>query len=217
MAVEAAFLRFGSHRLAHESGQAGKFGLVVQGEREALLVGEHILAEGGAKLRQPLDDLRQPRFRLALERGAGAAEGSVIALEDALLLGGEVKRLALLHQSIDATEQLSIGVELVPVAGDLWGQFALDRKQRVVTMGTGHKVKHLLDPPQRPPGQFEGCDGIGEMRWLRAARDDRDLGLVLGEGPRVGWREMLRLDLCKGGRLAGGGPRPKKGVVALLL
>jgi len=175
------------------------------------------MTDGHLRESQFTCDLRQPRFRLALERSAGAAEGSVIALEDALLLGGEVKRFALLHQSIDATEQLSIGVELVPVAGDLRGQFALDPEQRVVAMRAGQKVEHLLDPSQGPPREFEGSDGIGEIRWLRAARDGRDLGLVLGEGPRVGWCEMLRSDLCKGGRLAGGGPRPKKGVVALLL
>ena len=105
IAVQAAFLRIGFHRLAHEVGQAGKLGLVVQGECEALLVGEHILAERCAELRQPLDDLRQPLFRLAVERGAGAAKGCVIALEHALLLGGKVERLALLHQSIDAAKE----------------------------------------------------------------------------------------------------------------
>src|SRR6185437_6702270 len=217
MAVEAAFFRLGFHRLAHESGQAGKLRLVMQGEREALLVGEHILAERRAELRQPLDDLRQALFRLALERGAGAAEGRVIALEYALLLGGEVKRLALLHQSIDATEQLRIGVEPVPVVRDLWRELALDRKQRLIAVGAGQKVEHLLDPCQRPAGELERCDGIAEIRRCSAARDGRDLGLVLGEGPRVGWCEMLWLDLCKGRRLAGGGPGPEKGVVALLL
>ena len=75
IAGEAALLRLGFHRLAHEVGQAGKLGFVVQRQREGLLVGEHVLAERRAELGQPLDDLGQALLRRAVERGAGAAEG----------------------------------------------------------------------------------------------------------------------------------------------
>ena len=215
--AKLAFLRLGFHRLAHEVGQAGKLGLFMQGQCEALLIGEHILDERRAKLRQPLDDLRQPLFRLAVERGPGAAKGCVIALEHALLLGGEVERLALPHQSVDAAEELCVGVELVPVARDLRRELALDLKQRVVAVGAGQKMEHLLDPPQRPPAQLERRDGIGEIRRLPAAGNGRDLRLVLGEGTRIGRREMLWPDLLKRGHLARGGPMREKGVFAVFL
>ena len=189
----------------------------MQGQREALLVGKHILAERCAELRQPFDDRRQPLFRLAVERGAGAAKGCVIALEHALLLGGEVERLALPHQSIDAAEELCVGVELVPVARDLRRELALDLEQRVVAVGAGQKMEHLFDPPQRPPAQLERRNGIGEIRRLRTAGNGRDLGLMLGEGARIRRREMLGPDFFKRGHLARGGPMPEKGVIAVFL
>ena len=60
-AVEAALLCFAPHRLAHECGQAGKFGLAGEAQREGLFVGEDVLAERGAECRQALHDLDKPR------------------------------------------------------------------------------------------------------------------------------------------------------------
>ena len=105
IAVEPALARVRFHRLAHEIGQAGKLGLVFELQRERLLVGEHVLAERGAERREPFDDLGEPLLGRRVKRGAGAAEAGMIALDDALLLGGEPKRAGVAHQRVDALEQ----------------------------------------------------------------------------------------------------------------
>ena len=141
----------------------------------------------------------------------------MVALEDPLLFGRKAERVGLPHQRINASEKRWFGMEIVPVSRNLRRQLALDRKQGVVAMSTGQKVEHLLDPSQHAAGELERRDRIGEIRRFRAARNDRHLGLVLGEGARIGGRKVLGPDLFKGGRLAGSSPRPEKGAVALLL
>src|SRR5262245_3687670 len=78
-------------------------------------------------------------------------------------------------------------------------------------------MEHLLDPPQRPPAQFERRNGIGKIRRRRAASDGRDLRLVLRKGARIGGSEMLGFDLFKRGHLARGGPLLEKGVIGVFL
>ncbi len=189
----------------------------MQRQREALLVGEHVLAERRAEIRQPLDDLRQVFFRCAVERGAGAAKGRVVALQHAFLLGGKAECIALLHQGIDAVEQVGVGVESVPVARHLRRKLALDLKERVIAVRSGQKMKHLLDPGQRPPAHLQRGDGIGKIRQLGAAGDCRDLGFVFGKGACIGGSEMCGLDLAERRDLAGGRPVREKGVVGAIL
>ena len=52
IAVEAALLRVGFHRLAHEIGQAGELRFAFERKREGLFVGQHVLAERGAERRR---------------------------------------------------------------------------------------------------------------------------------------------------------------------
>ena len=189
----------------------------MQRKCEALLVGENVLAERGAKLREPLDNIGEPRLRFAVERGAGAAKRCVIALEHALLLGGKVERFALTHQGVDAAEEPRIGVELVPVACDLRSEFALDGEQRVVAVGAGQKMEHLLDPRERPPAQFERRDRVGKIRWFRIGCDGRHFRFMFGKGARIGRGEMLGLDGIEWRGLARGVPGAKEGVIAVFL
>ena len=76
---------------AGEVGQAVEIGLL-EHERVSLLVGQHVLAELGAEARQPLVDGREPVLRRLLQRGAGAHEAGVVALEHARLFGIEAER-----------------------------------------------------------------------------------------------------------------------------
>ncbi len=87
---------------------------------------------------------------VAVERGAGAAEARMIALDDALLLGIEPERVGFPHHRVDAAEQCRIGVDLVPVAGDLRRKFALDFEQSVVGVRAGQQPKRIADALQRP-------------------------------------------------------------------
>ena len=142
-------MRFRAHRLAHELGQAGQVGFAVKPQRKGLLVGEHVLAERGAELGEPLDDLGEAFFGFTVESGAGAAEARIIALGDALLFGIEPERVGLPHHRVDAAEQCRIAVDLVPVAGDLRRKLALDFQQSVVGMRAGQQPKCVADPLQR--------------------------------------------------------------------
>ena len=86
------------------------------------------------------------------------------------------------------------------------GRVALDLEQRVVAMGAGQKVEGVADPVERPPAQFQRGDGVVEARRRRIAGDGGDLGLVLGERPRIGRPEMLGRDPVEGRHPVGGGP-----------
>ena len=212
VAVEAAFLRFGSHRFAHETRQPGKLRFALKRQREILLIGQHVLAERGAERRQPLDDRGEARLRRRFEAGAGAAEGHVVTLEHAFLLGGQAERVGLPHEGFDAPEQRRVGVDFVPVAGDLRGDLPLDLEQRVIAVGADQKVEDVFDPRQRTAAQFEGADRIIEARRFRRRRDGRNLGLMLGERARVGRAEVLGRDAVERGNLVGGRPRLKEGI-----
>ena len=213
VAVELALLRFGFHRLAHEVGQAGELGFAVDGEREGLLVGEHVLAERGAQGGKALGDFGKPLLRGVVEAGAGAAEAGVVALQHALLLGIEAERVDAAHQRIDAAEQRRVGVDLVPMPRHLRRNLALDLEQRVVGMGAGQEMEHVADPRQRPSGELQRRDGIVEARRRRIGRNGRDLGLVVGERAGIGRPEMLGLDAVERRRLVGGGPIRQERIV----
>jgi hypothetical protein len=211
--VEAAFLRVGFHRLAHEFRHTGKLRLAVDRQREGLLVGKHILAECGPEFGQAFDDLGQPFLRCAVERGAGAAEGGMVALQHARLLGGEVKLVRLPHDLVEAAKQRRIGTYLVPVTGDLRRDLALDLQEGLVAVGADKKVEDVFDPRQRLTAQLQRRDGVAEARRLRQRGDGGDLGLMLGKRVSVGRREVLGPDGRKRRNPVGGRPMLEKRVV----
>jgi hypothetical protein len=189
----------------------------VKRQGEGLLVSKHVLAERGAELRQALDDLAQALLRCAVECGAGSAKRGVVALEHPLLLGGQAERVALPHQCIDAAEQRGIGAEFVPVAGDLRRQLALNLQERVVTVGADQEAEDLLDARQCPAAQFEGGDGINEVRRGRLAGDGVDLGLMFRERARIGGSEVPGLDGREWRDLIGRRPVFEKRVIGVIL
>ena len=71
---------------------------------------------------------------------------------------------------------------------------ALDREDRVIGVGAGERIEHVLDPGQRVAAALQRLDGVGEAGRGRVGRDGGDLGLVLGKGVREGGAEMLGLD-----------------------
>ncbi len=206
VAVELALLRFRLHRLAHEVGQAGKLGFTRDGQREGLLVGEHVLAEGGAQGGKAFGDFGHALLRRTVEAGAGAAETGVVALQHALLLGIEAELVDVAHQRVDAAEQRRIGVDLVPMPGDLRRDLALELEQRVVGMGAGQEMEYVADLRQRPAGELQRRDGVGEARWRRIGRNGGDLGLVVVQRTRIGVPEVLGPDAVERRHLVGGGP-----------
>ena len=137
----------------------------------------------------------------------------MIALDDALLLGIKPERVGLPHQRVDAAEQRRIGVDLVPVAGDLRRHFALDFEQSVVGMRAGQQMKRIADALQRPAAQFQRRDRIVEARRCGVGRDGGDLGLVLGQRARIGLPEMLGRDAVERRNPVGGGPGLEKRIV----
>ena len=145
-------------------------------------------------------------LRRGAERGAGAAEGHVIALQHALLFGVEIEPVGPAHERVDAAEQFFVGVDPVPVAGQLRRDLALDLEQRGVAVGADEQVEGGAHPLQQPPAQLKGGDRVGEIRRLGLRRNGRDLGVVLGEGARVSLPEMLGSDAVERRRPVGGRP-----------
>ena len=60
LAGQAALLRGGAGLRAHVFAEAGEVVLAVEHQDKGLLVGEHILAEGGAEFGEPFANLGQP-------------------------------------------------------------------------------------------------------------------------------------------------------------
>ena len=206
VAGQLALLGFRLHRLAHERRQARELGLVVERKCEALLVGQNVLAERGAKACQPLGDRREPRLGSLVETGAGVAETGVITLENAPAFGIEAECVDAARQRIYSPVQAGIGVDLVPVPGHARRYFAFDLEQGVVGMGAGQEVERISDPRQQPAGALKGNNRVVEAWRSRICGDRRDLARVLGERPVIGLSEMLRLYVRERGDFVGGGP-----------
>ena len=99
-----------------------------------------------------------------------------------------------------------MGVNRVPMPGDLRRDIPLDFKKRIVAVRAGKKVKRIADAVERPPAQLHDDDGVGKARPRRITGDGRDLGLMLGERVRIGFREMLGGNTVERRNPAGGGP-----------
>ena len=89
---------------------------------------------------------------------------------------------------------------------------ALDLLQRVIGVGAGKHMEHMLDPRQRPTAALQRLDRIGEARRRGLSRDRRDFGGVLGTGARIGLAKVLGLDAVERGNAVGGGPGCEKRV-----
>ena len=193
-------------RRAYEIGQAREVVLALEHQRIALLVRQHVLTEGGAERRQPLVDLGEPRLGLCIERRAGALEHQVVAVEHALLLGGEAELVASAMKTVDAAEQRLVHEDAVPVLGLERRERELDRLDGVVGMRAGENAEDAPDPGQRLPAPLQRLDGIGEGRLGRIGGDGVDLGGVRGKCARVSRLEMLRLDPAERRDPEGAGP-----------
>ncbi len=83
---QVAIARGAGRRLDQEIGQACDIRLPFQHEREAALVSEHVLREGGTEFGETLRDFRQPRALRLAQMRAGAGEAEMIALDQTDLL-----------------------------------------------------------------------------------------------------------------------------------
>jgi len=194
LAGKPALLGRRTRRRAHEIRKTGEVIFAVEQQRIALLVRQYVLAEGGAERGEPRIDIHKPRLRRRVERGAGAAELYVIALEHAPLLGRKRKPVAHLVETIDAAEQGLVHEDPVPVLGLERGQLALEREDRIVGVGAGQEMEKVDGSRERLSARVERVDGVGEGRRLRIAGNGRDLGRVRGECARKGRPEMRGLD-----------------------
>ena len=79
---QASLRRRRPGRRAGAFAQAGEVILALEHQRVSLLVGQHVLAEGGAERGQPLADRRNPAFRIGRQPCPGAAESDVVALQN---------------------------------------------------------------------------------------------------------------------------------------
>ena len=186
----------GLRRIAHEVGQAGEIGLAVQRHRVGLLVGQHVLAERGAERREPLDDRRQAAcFLSGVERRALAAVAGVVALQHALLLGREAEAVAL----VDRARR---GGRTAPRSSGPWpsarrcaarcrARSPAARRSSRCRPGARTRRRRAARRGRHSPARRWCCRSVGGSA-LR--RDLGDLGVVLGEGPLVGRKEMLGLD-----------------------
>ena len=130
-------------RRAHEIGQTGEVVLAVEHERVALLIRQHVLAEGRAESGEPLVDIGEPCFRGGVERRTGALVHRVIAIQHTRLLRRETELLASAMKRVDAAEQALVHENPVPVLGRQRRQFAFDLLDRVVGVRTGKEIKDV--------------------------------------------------------------------------
>ena len=178
-------------RGAHRVGQAGEIGLAVQHQQIVLLVGQHVLAELRAERRRPLGDLRQARLGLLVELGTGLDEAAMVALEHARLLQRQAELLAILHQRVDAREQLGVLVDGHAVLGIARRHLALDGLDLGRGVGARQIEEHGRDPIQQPAGTLQRVDRVGEGRRRAVVGDGGDLLEVLGEALLDGREEVL--------------------------
>ena len=146
--------------------------LAFEHQRIGLLVGQNILAEGGAELGQPFADSGDPRLGVLRQAGAGAAEGDVIALQDPRLLGRETERIAPVPQRVDAGEQGVVKVNAVAMGGEPRRHLPLDRHQGVVRVGAGQRMKHRRHPVERRAAALQRHESCWRSFPARPVRGD---------------------------------------------
>ncbi len=171
--------RRGSRSRAGSLAQPREVLLAFEHQRIGLLIGQNILAEGGAELGQPFADSGDPRLGVLRQAGAGAAEGDVIALQDPRLFGRETERIAPVPQRVDAGEQGGVKVNAVAMGGKPRRHLPLDRHQGVVRMGAGQRMKHRRHPVERRTAALQRQNRVGEVFRLGVRGDAIDFRHLL--------------------------------------
>ncbi len=195
--------------------QAGQLVLGLQHEQVSLLVRQHVLAELGAERGQPLGDRRHPLPGLGVERGAGLDEAAVVALQHARLLLGEAEVALLLHQRIDAPEQLGVLVDAHGVLGEARRHLALDRLDRLVGVGAREIVENGRHAIEAAPGALQRLDRVLERRPGRVLGDHLDFRDVVGKRLVEGRHEMLVAHAVERRHLERRLPLPQQGIAGL--
>jgi hypothetical protein len=199
-------------RRAHELRQARE---IIRRERQgvALLVGQHVLAEGRPEGGKALHDLGEPPLAAFIEAGAGAAERDVIALQHALLLRRKSEIGAAGVKLVDAVEEAGVGEDGVAVRGEKRRDFAFDRHDGRVSVGAGEEREDIVDPRQRPPAALHCRNRVVEARRRRIGRDARERRALLRHGAHEGGAEVLRRNAPERRHLVGAEPGGEQRIV----
>ena len=128
---------------AHEIGKPGEVVLAVEHERVALLVRQHVLAEGRAEGGEAFVDFAEPRFRSGIERGARTLVHRVIAIEHARLFRRQAELPAAAVKRVDPPIQALVHEDSVPMLGRERRQLALDLLDRVVRVRAGEEIEDV--------------------------------------------------------------------------
>ncbi len=154
---------------------------LVEEEDEGGLVGEEVLAEGGAEASEPFADGREARLLRLGELGAGMDEALPVAFQHAGLLGRETERVARRPQRVDAGEERGVGADLGPMTRQARGDVALQRADGVVGVGAGLQPEQAGDAREAEARRFERDHRVGEGGGRRLVGDGGDLGLMGGQ------------------------------------
>jgi hypothetical protein len=101
-------------------------------------------------------------------------------LEQPGVLGRQAHRRAVVVDRLDAREEARVEVDRVGVRRQLRRHLGLDRVERVVGVGPGHRAERGIDPAEHPPRALERDDRVGERRRLGIGLDRLDLRALDG-------------------------------------
>ena len=206
----------GSRRRAALIGrQALHLGLA-QEDVIGLLVGQQLLAEGHAQIRQFLVDGRHTRAGIRRERSARAHEALVGLLEQARLFGRQAEIRARLVERVHALEQVLVEHHLVRETRQFRRHVLLDRLVGRRRVGRGHGEEGARHPGQLPPRPLHRFDRVLERRRRRVVGDALALRACLGDGQIECRLVMLRADAVVRRHAIGRVPRRGQRIGALL-
>ena len=212
---DAAFARGLPCRGADEVRQAGEVRLAAQHQVKAGFVGEHVLAEAGGQVGQPLHHLGITLLRRAVQARAGAHEVGVIALEHAQLLVAEAELVAPAVKRVDPREQGVVHVDAAVVRRQQRRHVALDRLQRRRGFARGEVVEQPGDPVEQAAGAIERGHGVVEGRRLARIADGADFREMVSHRELERRGEVLGPGLGERRQAVLAGPGLQQGVVAL--
>ena len=127
----------------------------------------------------------------------------MVALQQEARFGIKAQRGALVHQRLDALEQLVIEVDGVVVGGQLGRHFAVDRVKLVVGVGALQGREDGGGAGQQLARFFHRDNGVVEGRRVLVVGNRGNFRQVLAHAGHVGWLEVLVLDLVEGRVLEG--------------
>ena len=198
--------------VAHALGQTGEIGLAVERQFIAAFVRQHVLAEGGAEHREPLDDGGEPLLVRRPEPGAAPHEIVEGELQNPRLLVVEPEGGRLGMDGLDAPEQPLVHRDRLIVAGEQRRHLPFDGLERRVGMRARQVPEHPAHPRQQPPRSLQRQQRVREIRRTRIGDDGRDLGRVLRHPPLEGRHDVLGADRAEGREAERGGPGSEEGV-----